>query len=356
MCESFANLDQNDAIHLVLRLRGGGREPEVPGAFVFNRHFLTVAPGGLIRYKPFLPLTMKDEFRYLWDEQNTVTLQANLLDVKGFQSLTGQPPTDLPLDEKAYTQLGLPYFKHHRDLQKHLNSTPDGRVTLDQLHEGRRVKSLGEKSDLRETTQRIAEVELDASVPDGRLVQISGIQTILAHLKLMKVQGTPAQSPVPWVSSPANPPWGELGESKRKDRGSDLEYPLPEILQPQSLGSSTTTLNGDATANILPFSMAVRAGLAAPISSESGLSGDDSSLQTTLSEARNDTISGAPRRKRPLTPNDSSVDSASMMSGSTATPGDVSSNVSVDLKRKSSDNKPPRSLFKSIQAKFSTTK
>lgn len=353
---------QDDDIHLVLRLRGGGKNPEIPGAFIKNRHFLTVAPGGLIRYKPFRPKQMKDYYCYLWDDQNTITLQAHLLDVEAFQELTGKKPDIKPMDEKSYSQLGLPYFQHYKELQNHLLSTTEGRTTYAHLEQGRKVKSLGEKMDLHEPSQRIEAVELDEDIADPRAVEIPGMHRIMADLKALKLTEVPAQAPVSWNPFAAKPPWGEYPIPS--DNGGRLGDDLSHSSQPQSLGSSTTTLNAAASFPNKPMPSAVAAGRA-PAFNEArytqrpppnGAVDAWNSSRTHASAGAQDTSSRRTSRSttRPAAVT-SPADSSSIASGSTAVQGGGSSNVSIDLRRKSKDGKPPRSLFKSIRAKFSTS-
>lgn len=193
--------EQNDNVVIILRLRGGGREKRAPGSFILDRHMLTIAPGGKIRYEAVLPHSLERETRYLWDEENSLTFKAALLDFRTFQKVTGDRTSIPALDEKAYSKLGLPYFKHPSDLRANLLSTPEGLTTYTALDSGRPLKSLGEMLDLDEGSQCIREVKTDSTSATGRSVRISGLDAIYATWKPLGLTNQPPQPPVDWDSS-----------------------------------------------------------------------------------------------------------------------------------------------------------
>jgi hypothetical protein len=87
-------------IHLVLRLRGGGRPP-VP------KIEMGVAAGGLIHQ--FIEKDTHPPSK--WRPKDTITVNVQIVNSQAFQAITGASPPESPIDASTYASLGLPFFK-----------------------------------------------------------------------------------------------------------------------------------------------------------------------------------------------------------------------------------------------------
>lgn len=84
-------------VHLVLRLRGGG--PALHPA-------MGLAAGGLIK-QTILP---DHSDPTLWDSDNGIIFNVQILNSTHFQAVTGKAPPSTPITSKTYAQYNLPYY------------------------------------------------------------------------------------------------------------------------------------------------------------------------------------------------------------------------------------------------------
>lgn len=85
-------------VHLILRLRGGGPSP-YPA--------MGLAAGGLI--KQTILVDRNDPS--VWDLDNSVIFNVQILNSTSFQAVTGKEPPSTPVTAKAYAKYDLPYYE-----------------------------------------------------------------------------------------------------------------------------------------------------------------------------------------------------------------------------------------------------
>ncbi|KAI1755715.1 hypothetical protein F4782DRAFT_486668 [Xylaria castorea] len=90
------NLRNNDVLHMVLRLRGGG------GGY---RH-MGVAAGGKIDQVIY----KDDNDPSIWATTSTITIPVHILTTAMFHDVTGREPPPCPISAATYAEAGLPFF------------------------------------------------------------------------------------------------------------------------------------------------------------------------------------------------------------------------------------------------------
>lgn len=85
----------DSVIHLILRLRGGGLDPE-----------MGIAAGGLIKQS-----IVKDIYDpTIWDSGKGTIFNVQILNSADFEAVTGKAPPKTPVTAKPYAAHGYPYY------------------------------------------------------------------------------------------------------------------------------------------------------------------------------------------------------------------------------------------------------
>ena len=84
----------------MLRLRGGGGGPPA-------KIEMGVAAGGLIHQS----IEKDTHSPNIWRQNDTVTINVQIVNSQAFQAITGTVPPESPIDASTYASLGLPFFK-----------------------------------------------------------------------------------------------------------------------------------------------------------------------------------------------------------------------------------------------------
>lgn len=90
-------------MHLVLRLRGGGPPPRKPE--------IGIASGGTIKQS-----IIKDPYpATIWDAENTLSFNVQVLNSELFQEITGSDPPETPITAETYANERRPFFEIYEE-------------------------------------------------------------------------------------------------------------------------------------------------------------------------------------------------------------------------------------------------
>ena len=93
------NIKPGDALHLILRLRGGGGEPP-------ENIDMGIAAGGLIRQS-----IVKDNYHpSIWDPDYSTIFNVQIVNTARFRAITGKAAPSTPVTAKAYAKYDYPYY------------------------------------------------------------------------------------------------------------------------------------------------------------------------------------------------------------------------------------------------------
>ncbi|OAG42441.1 hypothetical protein AYO21_03317 [Fonsecaea monophora] len=99
------------AVVLSERLTGGGGGPPAAAKPKSKPKEMGIAAGGNIEQR----IVCDDWPAETWHKTATVAFNVQILNTSAFESVTGLPPPETPINMETYAELGLPFFKLYEE-------------------------------------------------------------------------------------------------------------------------------------------------------------------------------------------------------------------------------------------------